>query len=173
MIFRYTCPYKVQYIWEVIMDSDMGDYMKISVVRLPHLKELPLPAYATLHSAGMDLYAAIDSDVTINSQERVLIPSGIAVALPEGYEAQIRSRSGLAFKHGLIVVNSPGTIDADYRGEILVALVNLSKEPFDVKRGTRIAQMVITKYSVAEWSIVDVLPSSHRGQGGFGSSGML
>lgn len=146
--------------------------ISVQIKRLPHIGDLPLPSYATLHSAGMDLIAAIDTDIVLATNDRVLISTGIAIALPEGYEAQIRSRSGLAYKHGVIVANSPGTIDADYRGEIKVMLVNISKDTYTVKRGERIAQIIIAKYNVANWNIVDELCDTDRGVGGFGSTGV-
>ena len=143
----------------------------ISITRLPHGKDLPLPAYATEQSAGMDLQAAIDAPVSLAPGERKLIPTGLAIALPDGYEAQIRPRSGLALKHGIGLVNSPGTIDADYRGEIGIIMVNYGQEAFVIERGMRIAQMVIAAYSRATFSEVIELPNSARGAGGFGSTG--
>ncbi len=144
----------------------------VLISKMPNLDELPLPSYATPHSAGMDLLAAIKESIVIHPNERVLIPSGISIALPEGYEAQVRPRSGLAYKHGITVINSPGTIDADYRGEIKIPLVNLSTEPFTINRGERIAQLIISNYSVVNWNIVDELPVTFRGKGGFGSTGI-
>lgn len=143
----------------------------IALTRLPNAEGLALPAYATEHSAGMDLLAAVKEPVTLETGERALIPTGLAIALPDGYEAQVRPRSGLALKHGISLVNSPGTIDADYRGEIGVIIINLGWEPFVVERGMRIAQMVIAPYSRASFSEVAELPSSDRGAGGFGSTG--
>lgn len=143
----------------------------VSITRLPHGKDLPLPAYATEQSAGMDLQAAIDAPITLAPGERKLIPTGLAIALPDGYEAQIRPRSGLALKHGIGLVNSPGTIDADYRGEIGIIMVNYGQEAFVIERGMRIAQMVIAAYSRATFSEVIELPNSARGAGGFGSTG--
>jgi dUTP pyrophosphatase len=143
-------------------------------VKIQKLRNLPndtLPFYATEHSAGMDLQAAIDSDVVLSVGDRALIPTGIKIALPEGFEAQIRPRSGLALKFGITTLNSPGTIDADYRGEIGVLLVNLGKEPFTVTSGLRIAQMVISSYAKITWSEVDNLDDTNRGSGGFGSTG--
>ena len=130
-----------------------------------------LPAYETIHSAGMDLRANIDEPVTIQPKQRVLIPTGLFIALPEGYEAQIRPRSGLAAKHGITVLNSPGTIDADYRGEIKVLLINHSEEPFEIKDSERIAQMVIAAYTRVEWEETDELDETTRGAGGFGHTG--
>src|SRR4051812_24061598 len=130
-----------------------------------------LPAYATGFSAGMDLRANIDSPITLKPLERFLVSTGLFIELPEGYEAQIRPRSGLAFKNGLTVLNSPGTIDADYRGEIKVILVNLSNEDFTVNDGERVAQMVIAKHEQAEWTEVEQLIETERGAGGFGHTG--
>ena len=130
-----------------------------------------LPRYATPLSAGVDLRANIDSPITLQSLERRLIPTGLFIALPEGYEAQVRPRSGLALKQGIGVLNSPGTIDADYRGEIGVILVNLSSEPVVINDGDRIAQMVIARHEQAEWNVVKVLSETERGAGGFGHTG--
>lgn len=145
--------------------------LSIALTRLPHAQGLALPAYATPHSAGMDLLAAIGENIVVRSGERALIPTGLAIALPDGYEAQIRPRSGLALKNGISLVNSPGTIDADYRGEIGVILINHGAADFTVERGMRIAQMVIAPYTRAEFSEVPSLPVSERGAGGFGSTG--
>jgi len=130
-----------------------------------------LPQFETAQSAGMDLRANIDTPVVLQPGDRALIPTGIHMALPEGFEAQIRPRSGLAYKHGVTVLNSPGTIDADYRGDVGVLLINHGKEPFTVEDGMRVAQMVIAKYSQFEWNPVDDLDSTERGAGGFGSTG--
>ncbi|MBQ7540101.1 MAG: dUTP diphosphatase [Bacteroidaceae bacterium] len=130
-----------------------------------------LPRYATPLSAGVDLRANIDSPITLQSLERRLIPTGLFIALPEGYEAQVRPRSGLALKQGIGVLNSPGTIDADYRGEIGVILVNLNNEPVVINDGDRIAQMVIARHEQAEWNVVEVLSETERGAGGFGHTG--
>ena len=143
----------------------------IPIVKLPHADDLALPEYATGHSAGMDLLAAITDDVVLKPLERKLIPAGISIALPEGYEAQVRPRSGLALKHGISVLNAPGTVDADYRGEVGVILINLSHDPFTITRGMRIAQMVIAEVARAAWQPVNKLPESERGEGGFGSTG--
>ncbi|MCX7776429.1 MAG: dUTP diphosphatase [Spirochaetaceae bacterium] len=132
----------------------------------------PLPKYQTPLSAGMDLVANLDASITLQPMQRVLIPTGLFIALPEGYEAQIRPRSGLAFKHGITVLNSPGTIDADYRGEIKVLLINLSDKEFVINDGERIAQMVIAKHELVEWKLVEVLNDTARGSGGFGSTGI-
>ena len=129
------------------------------------------PAYATPQSAGMDLRANIEKPITINPMERVLIGTGLYIALPIGYEAQVRPRSGLALKHGITVLNTPGTIDADYRGEIKVLLVNLSKDPFTVNVGERIAQMVIARHEHGEFIVVDELDETERGEGGYGHTG--
>ena len=145
--------------------------IEIEVVRLPHGRDLPLPSYQSAQAAGLDLLAAIASPVTLGAGERRLIPTGIAIALPHGYEAQVRPRSGLAARHGITLLNSPGTIDADYRGEIQALLINLGTEPVVVERGMRIAQMVIAPVSRAEWHEVVALPGSGRGAGGFGSTG--
>ena len=146
--------------------------ISIAITTLPHASGLDLPAYATEHAAGMDLCAAVANDVVIEPGRRALIPTGLSIALPEGYEAQVRPRSGLALKNGITLLNSPGTIDADYRGEVGVILANLGAEPFTVTRGMRIAQMVIAPYTRAEWNEVTELPQSARGTGGFGSTGI-
>ena len=131
-----------------------------------------LPAYATPQSAGMDLRANITEPITLQPMERRIIPTGLHIALPEGYEAQVRPRSGLAFKHGITVLNSPGTIDADYRGELGVLLINLSTEPFVITEGERIAQMVIARHEVAEFQVVEELDDTERGAGGYGHTGV-
>ena len=141
------------------------------LVKIVNKSAWPTPAYATVNSAGMDLKATITEPVTLGPLERALIPTGLYIALPEGTEAQVRPRSGLAAKHGISVLNSPGTIDADYRGEVKVILVNLSNEPFVVNPGERIAQMVVARYEKVEWDEVDVLDETDRGEGGFGSTG--
>lgn len=130
-----------------------------------------LPSYETIHSAGMDLRANIDKNITLRSLERKLIPTGLFIELPEGFEAQVRPRSGLALKKGVTVLNSPGTIDADYRGEICVILVNLSTDNFVIKNGERIAQMVISKHEHISWIEVEELGITQRGEGGFGHTG--
>ncbi len=151
----------------------MTQPVPVQVTTLPHFDGLALPAYETAFSAGMDVRAAIPEDepITLAPGQRHLTPTGIAIALPAGYEAQMRPRSGLALKHGITCLNSPGTIDADYRGELKVILVNLGQEPFVIKRGERIAQMVIAPVTHARWEIVAKLPDSVRGEGGFGSTG--
>jgi len=145
---------------------------EIPVRRLPHGADLELPAYATPQSAGMDLLAAVEADVVLAPGSHRLIPTGIAIALPPGTEAQVRPRSGLALKHGVTVLNAPGTIDADYRGEVGVILINLGREPFTVTRGTRIAQLVVARYARTTWRPVAALDDSARGAGGFGSTGL-
>ena len=142
--------------------------MKVEIV---NKSGQPLPAYATELSAGMDLRADLESPVTLGPLERALVPTGLFIALPAGYEAQVRPRSGLAAKHGITVLNTPGTIDADYRGEIKVILVNLSNTPFEIVPGERIAQMVVARHERVEWQEVDALDETARGAGGFGSTG--
>jgi len=142
--------------------------MKVQIINKSHH---PLPSYATLQSAGMDIRANLSEPVEIKPLERKLIPTGLYIALPDGYEAQMRPRSGLALKHGITLLNTPGTIDADYRGEIGVILANLSNEPFVVKDGERICQMVIAAYQQVEWQLVEVLSETERGAGGFGHTG--
>lgn len=149
----------------------MPDKVKISLTPMEHAVGLQLPTYATENSAGMDLTAALEEAIELAPGDRMLIPTGLTIALPDGYEAQIRPRSGLALKHGVTVLNSPGTIDADYRGEIGVILANLGQEPFTIERGMRIAQMVIAKYAKIEWEVAYELDSTARGAGGFGSTG--
>ena len=146
-------------------------HLKVPLQRMPHGNDLDLPSYATALSAGMDLIAAVDDPISLEPGARAVIPSGIAIALPQGFEAQVRPRSGLAAKHGVTVLNSPGTIDADYRGEIGVILVNFGDETFHVDRGMRIAQMVVAAIESVAWSETDNLPVSVRGDGGFGSTG--
>lgn len=144
--------------------------MSLSIKIISRSKHV-LPSYETPLSAGMDLRANLDEPVSVRPLERVLIPTGLFIELPAGYEAQVRPRSGLAWKHGLTVLNSPGTIDADYRGEIKVILVNLSNDIFEIKDGERIAQMIIAKHERAEWESVENLAETERGAGGFGSTG--
>lgn len=147
--------------------------LTISIRRLPHNPELPLPAYATPGASGLDLCAAVPAGapVVLDAGARALIPAGFALSLPQGYEAQIRPRSGLALKHGITVLNAPGTIDSDYRGEIGVILSNTGDAPFSIARGDRIAQMVIAKVALARPVEVTDLPETQRGEGGFGSTG--
>ena len=142
--------------------------MKVQIINRSHH---PLPQYATPQSAGVDLRANIESPIELRPMERRLVPTGLFMALPPGFEAQVRPRSGLAIKHGITELNTPGTIDADYRGEVCVILVNLSDEPFLIADGERIAQMVIARHEQAEWEPVEVLSETERGAGGFGHSG--
>lgn len=141
-------------------------------IRVVNKGRQPLPAYATKQSAGLDLRADIDEDVILQPLQRQLIPTGLHIALPEGYEAQVRPRSGLALKHGVTVLNTPGTIDADYRGEIGVVLVNLSQDPFTVHPGERVAQLVVARYEQTDLVSVDVLDETERGEGGYGHTGV-
>lgn len=143
----------------------------VAVRRLPHGADLPLPAYATPESAGMDLLAAVGAPLTLAPGERTLVPTGIAIALSPGFEAQVRPRSGLALKNGVTVLNAPGTIDADYRGEVGVILINHGDRPFVIERGQRIAQMIVARHERAVWDETDSLTDSARGTGGFGSTG--
>ena len=145
---------------------------QILVKRLPHAQGLPLPAYQSAGSAGMDVMAAVASPLTLAPLQRALVPTGLQIALPHGFEAQIRPRSGLALKHGITVLNSPGTIDADYRGEISVLLINLGDAPFEILHGMRIAQMVVAPVIQAQFMETDELPGSARGERGFGSTGL-
>ncbi len=144
----------------------------VAVRRLPHGRDLPLPAYATAGAAGLDVVAAVAEPVTLAPGERRLIPTGLAIALPAGYEAQVRPRSGLALKHGIALVNSPGTIDEDYRGEVGIILINLGSDSFTINRGDRIAQIVVAPVTRALLAEVDDLPDTARGAGGFGSTGV-
>ncbi len=150
----------------------MSNNSSVSIKKLPNLGDLPLPSYATVDSAGMDLIAAIDADVVLKPFERKAVPTGIAIGLPQGYEAQVRPRSGLALKNGITVANAPGTIDADYRGEVCAILINLSDQDFVISRGMRIAQMIVAPYSRVSWNIVSELSETERGAGGFGSTGL-
>lgn len=148
------------------------DDIRVAVKPLKHAVGLKLPSYATSQSAGMDLTAALEEAIELDSGDRALIPTGLSIALPRGFEAQIRPRSGLAINHGVTVLNTPGTIDADYRGEIKVILINHGKEPFTVQRGMRIAQMVVERFAHVDWHIVqDIDDDGERGEGGFGSTG--
>lgn len=140
-------------------------------IRIVNKSKHELPQYATPLSAGLDLRANIDSPIILGPMERCLVPTGLFMALPAGYEAQVRPRSGLALKKGITVLNSPGTIDADYRGEVCIILVNLSTEPFTIEDGERVAQMVIARHEQAEWEVTDALDETERGEGGFGHSG--
>lgn len=146
--------------------------MKIAIKILPHGQGLDLPSYATIGSAGADLRAAVGTPLVIQPGERALVPTGIAMALPANHEGQVRPRSGLAVKFGLTVLNAPGTIDADYRGEIMVPLINLGREEFVVEHGLRIAQLVVAPFHQADFHVVDDLDDTARGDGGFGSTGL-
>jgi dUTP pyrophosphatase len=150
-----------------------GKMINIEIVQLEEARDLPLPAYETEHAAGVDLRAALPDDVPMDIEpgKWVMVPTGLKVAIPAGYEGQVRPRSGLAAKHGIGVLNGPGTIDADYRGEIKVILFNFSGEPFLIKRGDRIAQLVINKVERLEWHLVQELSNTSRGEGGFGHTG--
>lgn len=145
--------------------------LQVPLQRLPHGRDLPLPRYASEDAAGLDLLAAVIEPIELEPGARMLIPTGISIALPRGYEAQVRPRSGLALKHGIGLLNSPGTIDADYRGEIGVILINLGDAPFAIARGYRIAQLVVAPVTRLAWVESDNLPGSARGKGGFGSTG--
>ena len=142
------------------------------IIRVINRSKNSLPGYETIHSAGMDLRADLEAPVTLKPLERKLIPTGIHIELPESYEAQIRPRSGLALKHGIGIVNSPGTVDADYRGEIKVLLINFSEDVFEIKNGDRIAQMVIAKHEKIDWEQVEILNETSRGAGGYGHTGI-
>ena len=144
----------------------------VAVTRLPHGADLPLPAYATPGAAGLDLMAAISADLTLPPLGRALVPTGLSIALPLGFEAQVRPRSGLALKQGITVLNAPGTIDADYRGEVGVILINLSEVPVTLRRGERIAQLLLARVERLAWDEVAQLPTTERGTGGFGSTGL-
>lgn len=144
----------------------------ILITRLEHGKDLPIPAYETKHAAGMDIRAALDKPITLDPGDRQLIPTGFKMALPEGYEAQIRPRSGLAIRNGITMLNSPGTIDADYRGEVKVIAINHGQESFEIKHGDRIAQMIISPVIQLSFTEVEDLPETERGDGGFGSTGV-
>ena len=146
--------------------------VEVEIVRLPHGRDLVLPDYATAAAAGADLLAAIDQDIELKPLERRIVPTGIAISLPVGFEAQVRPRSGLAAKNGITVANAPGTIDADYRGEVGVILINLGQEPFRIVRGMRIAQLVVARHARAVWREVSELDRTARGAGGFGSTGV-
>ena len=147
-------------------------YITMTQIKVINKGHQQLPAYATSQSAGMDLRANIDAPIILQPMERRLVPTGLYIALPEGFEAQVRPRSGLALKHGLTVLNTPGTIDADYRGEIMVLLINFSNEPFTINDGERIAQMVVARHEQAEFVEVEVLDDTERGEGGYGHTGV-
>ncbi len=163
--------WRTRYISIFKVLSSMND-VTISITRLPHGADLPLPAYETADSAGMDIRAAVDAPVNIRPGGRALIPTGFKMALPRGYEAQIRPRSGLALKKGITLPNTPGTIDADYRGEVGIILMNMGEENFRIERGDRIAQMIIAPVLQARWQEVKTLDETTRGEGGFGSTGV-
>jgi dUTP pyrophosphatase len=150
----------------------MSERIPLPVTQLSHGADLPLPAYQTGQSAGLDLLAAVEEAITLKPGEVEMVPTGLAIALPEGFEAQVRPRSGLAAKHGVTVLNSPGTVDADYRGEIKVILINHGPEDFVINRGERIAQMVVARHAQVNWVPVAELDESERGAGGFGSTGV-
>lgn len=150
----------------------MAEFVSVRIKRLPEGEGLPLPSYMTLHAAGADLCAAVERETVIEPGARALIPAGFAIALPDGYEAQVRPRSGLALKNGVTCLNSPGTIDADYRGPVGVILANLGSEPFTVRRGDRIAQLVVAPVSRAQFALVEDLDDTQRAAGGFGSTGV-
>jgi dUTP pyrophosphatase len=152
----------------------MTHHIKVRITRLSQPmkgQDVPLPSYATEGSAGMDIYAAVDTETIIPPGETALIPAGFSIELPPGFEGQVRPRSGLAIKHGIGILNAPGTIDSDYRGEVKVILSNFSKNPFTIRRGDRIAQLVIASFSRVEWVEVEQLESTDRGAGGFGHTG--
>lgn len=151
--------------------SGQAPELTVALQVLPHGEGLPLPAYETAGAAGCDLRAALAEPMVLAPGERGLVPTGLRMALPEGWEAQVRPRSGLAIRHGLTVLNAPGTIDSDYRGEVQVALVNLGTEPVTIRRGERIAQLVVAPVSRARWQLVEQLDTTERGSGGFGSTG--
>jgi dUTP pyrophosphatase len=153
------------------MNQQIANQIEVKIQILPHGESQPIPTYATSGSAGLDLMAAIHEPLILAPLERALIPTGIAIALPEGFEAQIRPRSGLALKHGITCLNSPGTIDSDYRGEIKVLLINLGQEAFTIEPKMRISQMIIAEYAQAKFNICLSLEATERGSGGFGSTG--
>jgi dUTP pyrophosphatase len=146
--------------------------MKVRIRRLPAARDLPLPSHASPGSAGVDLRAAVDGEVVLRPGERLLVPTGIVLEIPPGWEGQVRPRSGLALRHGIGIVNAPGTIDSDYRGEVGVILVNLGEAPWSVSRGDRVAQLVISRVEPVEWEEAGSLEDSGRGDGGFGSTGV-
>lgn len=160
---------RFEYFRKINKTEDMIDRVKVKIV---NRSGNPLPEYGTADSAGMDLRAWLESPVTLQPMQRVLVPTGVSIELPSGYECQIRPRSGLALKKGITVLNTPGTIDADYRGEIGVILINLSDQTFVIENGERICQMVVTNYSKVEWEAVSSLQDTARGAGGFGHTGV-
>lgn len=149
----------------------MENEIKIEILRLPGNEDLSLPQYMSPDAAGLDLYAAVKENIILEPMERCLVPTGIIISIPSGYEGQVRPRSGLALKHGVTLLNSPGTIDADYRGEVGVIMVNFGKESFCIKRGERIAQLILAKVVRASWEEVKEISKTERGKGGFGSTG--
>jgi dUTP pyrophosphatase len=153
------------------LSADRSYEVEVRFLRLPRAEDLPLPRRATPHSAGLDLHARVDGPLVIGPGERALVPTGFAMAMPEGFEAQVRPRSGLAIKQGLTLLNSPGTVDSDYRGEVGVVLVNLGQESVTISRGDRIAQLVVQRIPRVRISEVEALPDSKRGTGGFGHTG--
>ncbi len=146
--------------------------MKVAIRKLPHARDLALPAYASTGAAGLDLLAAVDAPLTLAPGRVAAVPTGISLALPKGYEAQVRPRSGLALKNSITVLNAPGTVDSDYRGEVAAILINLGREDFTIARGMKIAQLVIAAHASIEWQEVETLDATSRGAGGFGSTGM-
>jgi len=146
--------------------------MRIAIRRLAHAQDLPLPAYGTAGAAGLDLLAAIEQDIVLAPGRHAGIPAGIAIAVPQGFEAQVRPRSGLALRHGVTVLNAPGTVDSDYRGEVTAILINHGAEPFTISRGMKIAQLVIAAHAAVEWDETATLEDTKRGTGGFGSTGL-
>lgn len=146
--------------------------MNVEIVRMESAADLPLPKYATDGAAGMDVHAAVSEPLVINPSQIVMVPTGLMMSVPRGYECQVRSRSGLAAKHGVFALNAPGTIDSDYRGEVRVILANMSAVPFSIDRGMRIGQLVVAKHETVEWTEVDSLDETTRGEGGFGSTGV-
>ncbi|MFA6243641.1 MAG: dUTP diphosphatase [Candidatus Hydrogenedentales bacterium] len=149
----------------------MSRAVEVAITREPGTEDIPLPGYETEHAAGMDLRASVTEPLTLAPGQRALVPTGLRIALPEGYEAQIRPRSGLAIKHGISLLNSPGTIDADYRGEVCIIIANLGQEPFTIARGDRIAQMIVAPVTKVAWRAVESLDETKRGAGGFGHTG--
>ncbi len=148
-----------------------SERLVVEIARTENGGDLPLPQYATVMSAGMDLHAAVQHDLVLRPLQRALVPTGVRIALPQGFEAQVRPRSGLAARHGVTLLNSPGTIDADYRGEIQVVVINLGEQEFAIHRGDRVAQLVVSPITPVRWRLVEDLPSTERGAGGFGHTG--
>ena len=153
------------------IENGVQGLVEVLIARESACEDLPLPQYETDHAAGMDLRAAVREPLTLGPGERSLVPTGLRIALPQGYEAQIRPRSGLAIKHGITMLNTPGTIDADYRGEIKLIVINLGKDAYTIQRGDRLAQMIVASVSRVQWRAVDVLDATDRGEGGFGHTG--